>query len=106
MTTFGLPFQPEMVMYSACPYGVHFLTCFVSLVLARILQLKMINKYSITKMLEGLRKCECSYAQQYYYLFNYCDDVLLEIESKFNLDFTKRIRSLGEIKKLLSETKK
>jgi transposase len=84
----------------------HFLTCFVSLVLARILELKMDHKYSITKMLESLRRADCSYAQQNYYLFNYCDDILTDIGSKFNLDFTRRIRSLGEIKKLLSETKK
>lgn len=84
----------------------HFLTCFVSLVLARILEMKMSHKYSITKLLESLRKADCSYAQQNYYLFNYCDDILIDIGSKFNLDFTRRIRSLGEIKKLLSETKK
>ncbi|MDD4503625.1 MAG: IS1634 family transposase [Clostridiaceae bacterium] len=84
----------------------HFLTCFVSLVIARILEMKTEHKYSITKMLESLRKAECSYAQQNYYLFNYYDEILLEIGKKFNIDFTRRIRSLGEIKKILSETKK
>jgi len=84
----------------------HFLTCFVSLVIARILEMKTKHKYSITKLLESLRKAECSYAQQNYYLFNYCDEILLEIGEKFNIDFTRRIRSLGEIKKILSGTKK
>jgi IS4 transposase len=84
----------------------HFLTCFVSLVIARILEMKTKRKYSITKMLESLRKAECSYAQQNYYLFNYYDEILLEIGEKFSIDFTRRIRSLGEIKKILSETKK
>jgi len=83
----------------------HFLTCFVSLVIARILEMKTKRKYSITKMLESLRKAECSYAQQNYYLFNYYDEILLEIGEKFSIDFTRRIRSLGEIKKDLSETK-
>jgi len=84
----------------------HFLTCFVSLVIAKILEIKMKRKYSITNMLESLRKAECSYAQQNYYLFNYYDEVLLEIGEKFSINFTRRIRSLGEIKKILSETKK
>lgn len=84
----------------------HFLTCFVSLVIARILEMKMKHNYSITKMLESLRKAECSYAQQNYYLFNYYDEILLKIDEKFNIDFKKRIRSLGEIKKIISQTKK
>lgn len=84
----------------------HFLTCFVSLVIARILEMKMEHKYSITKMLESLRKAECSYAQQNYYLFNYCDEILLDIGEKFRVDFTRRIRSLGDIKKILGNTKK
>lgn len=84
----------------------HFLTCFVSLVIARILEMKMGHKYSITKMLDSLRKAKCSYAQQNYYLFNYCDEILLDIGDKFNIDFTRRIRSLGDIKKILGDTKK
>ena len=84
----------------------HFLTCFVSLVIARILELRMLHKYSITRMLESLRKAECSYAQQNYYLFNYCDEILLGIGQEFNIDFIKRIRSLGEIKKQLADIKK
>jgi transposase len=84
----------------------HFLTCFVSLVIARILEMKTNHKYSITKMLESLRKAECSYAQQNYYIFNYFDEILSEMGEKFNIDFTRRIRTLGEIKKTLSVTKK
>lgn len=84
----------------------HFLTCFISLVIARILEMKIEHKFSITRMLESLKNAECSYAQQNYYLFNYCDEILLEIGKVFNIDFTKRIRSLGEIKKVLARTKK
>lgn len=84
----------------------HFLTCFVALVMIRILEMKTDHKYSTAKLLEALGKAECIYAQQNYYLFNYCDDTLLDIGAKFNIDFTKSIRSLGEIKKVLAKTKK
>lgn len=84
----------------------HFLTCFVALVMIRILEMKTDHKYSTAKLLESLEKAECGYAQQNYYLFNYCDDILLDIGTKFNIDFTKRIRSLGDIKKVLANTKK
>lgn len=84
----------------------HFLTCFVSLVIARVLEMKLEHKYSITKLLETLKKAECSYAQQNYYLFNYYDDVLADIGNVLGIDYTKRIRTLGEIKKILASTKK
>ena len=71
----------------------HFLTCFVSLVIARILEIKLENRYSITKLLETLRKTECCYAQQNYYLFNFYDDVLdishLKNTNKYKFDEVK-----------------
>lgn len=84
----------------------HFLTCFVALVIARVLEMKMEHRYSITQMLESLKNAECTYMQKNYYLFDYYDDVLKDIGEKFEIDFSKRIRSLGEIKKILADTKK
>lgn len=84
----------------------HFLTCFVALVIARILETLMARKYSITHMLHSLGKAECSYVKQNYYLFDYCDEVLENIGNTLNIDFSKRIRSLGEIKKIFADTKK
>ena len=84
----------------------HFLTCFVSLVIARILEQKTEHRYSITQLLESLGKAECTYIQQNYYLFDYYDDILKDIGIKFKIDFSKRIRSLGEIKNIFADTKK
>ena len=84
----------------------HFLTCFVALTIARILELKMQRKYSIGTLLNALSKSCCSLVQQNYYLFDYYDDVLKDIGQTFDIDFSKRIRSLGEIKKILADTKK
>lgn len=84
----------------------HFLTCFVALVIARILEMKIEHQYGITQMLESLKKSECTYMQMNYYLFDYYDDVLKVIGNKFGIDFSKRIRSLGEIKKIFADTKK
>lgn len=84
----------------------HFLMCFVALVIARILEMKTEHKYSITKMLESLSKAECTHIQQNYYLFDYYDEILETIGNKLELDFSKQILSLGEIKKILGNTKK
>lgn len=84
----------------------HFLTCFVALTIARILENKLERKYSIGTILKSLSKAECSLVQQNYYLFDYYDEVLKDIGSIIDIDFGKRIRTLGEIKKILAKTKK
>ena len=58
----------------------HFLTCFVALTIARILENKLERKYSIGTILESLSKAKCSLIQQNYYLFDYYDEVLKDIE--------------------------
>lgn len=83
----------------------HFLTCFVALVIARILELRTKRRYSIGTLMESLRKAECSLLKQNYYLFDYCDKTLEDIGTEFGIDFSKRIRSLSEIKKILADTK-
>ena len=80
----------------------HFLTCFVSLVIARVLELRLGRKYSIGQLMESLEKSQCTLLQQNHYLFDYYDKTLEDIGVEFDLDFSKRIRSLGEIKKKFS----
>ena len=41
-----------------------------------------------------------------YYLFDYYDEVLKDIGKVTDIDFGKRIRTLGEIKKVLAKTQK
>ena len=84
----------------------HFLACFVSLTIARILENKLNQKYSVGTLLNSLSKAECSLLQQNYYLFDYYDEVLKDIGLIMDIDFGKRIRTLGEIKKILAKTKK
>lgn len=84
----------------------HFLTCFVALVIARILETRMNHRHSITQMLESLKKSECTHLKTNNYLFDYYDDVLKDIGHEFDIDFSARVRTIGEIKKILAGTKK
>lgn len=58
------------------------------------------------KLLESLGKAECSHIDQNYYLFDYYDDVLKDIGDRFEIDFSRKTLSLGEIKKILGTVKK
>lgn len=44
--------------------------------------------------------------QQNYYVFDYYDEVLKDIGNVTNIDFSKRIRTLGEIKQVIADSKK
>jgi len=83
----------------------HFLTCFIALILARILEHLTKGKYSITKMIESLSRCTCTNVDQNYYLFDYYDEVLADIGQATDIDFSTKIRTLQQIKKNISETK-
>lgn len=84
----------------------HFLTCYLALVLCRVLQHKLEKKYSVEKIIESLANCNCSHIENNYYLFNFYDDVLKDIGNVINIDFSKKYMRLQDIKKYLSETKK
>lgn len=84
----------------------HFLTCFVALTISRILEMKLEHKYSTGKIIDSLSKAECSLLQQNYYVFDYYDEVLKDIGNVTNIDFSKRIRTLGEIKQVIADSKK
>ena len=63
--------------------------------IARILENKL---ETVSGPFWPLSKAECSLIQQNYYLFDYYDEVLKDIGKNMDIDFGKRIRTLGEIK--------
>lgn len=84
----------------------HFLTCFVALTIARILEWKTGRQYSLEKMLESLAKSNCVHVKENLYLFSYHDKVLECIGEKTGIEFNRKMLALGEIKKILGKTKK
>lgn len=84
----------------------HFLTCYIALVLSRILQYRLNNKYSISNILQTLSKCCCSHINENLFLFDCFDDVLEDLEIALSIDFSKKFMRLAEIKKNISNTKK
>lgn len=84
----------------------HFLTCYLALVLCRVLQHKLDKKYSVEKILDSLKKCICFNINENIYQFTYYNSILKDIGNILNIDFSLRNRSLQDIKKFLSNSKK
>jgi transposase len=83
----------------------HFLTCFVALVIIRLLQKKLGGRYSSEKILSGLSKTCCTNTDANRYVANYNDEAVIEIGKLFGIDFRKKNRTLAEIKNIIAKTK-
>lgn len=79
----------------------HFLICFVSLLILRILEYQLHKQYPVTQIRDSLLRYGCSYLDQNYYVFDYRDEILQRMESLLDMDLSHKIMSISEIKKLL-----
>ena len=84
----------------------HFLICFIALVIVRLLQKRLKNQFSVSNIIESLNKVSCSYLGENLYLFDYADKVTEAVSAEFGIDFSLKVRRLGDIRKILAETKK
>mgnify|MGYP002508455838 FL=1 len=79
----------------------HFTTCFTSLVLIRLLQTKLENKYPVGKIIESLKKYCCVPLDTNNYKFTYFDDILNSCEKAFDIELSNRYRTRQQIQRLL-----
>jgi transposase len=84
----------------------HLLTCFIALVIIRILQRKTGHIYSAEKIVDVLNSISCMHEQDNIYLFGCRHDESDAIGKAIGVDFTKKRRRLCEIKKILGNVKK
>lgn len=84
----------------------HFLTCFVSLVIARLLQRRLEWKYSVSAIADSLSKTSCTRLEENWYVFDYIDDVTTSVKDNLDINLTKKYLRLGDIKNILAASKK
>ncbi len=84
----------------------HFLTCFVSLVIIRLLETNLESKWSTESILKSIKAANGSLITGNLYNFNYVDEILLEIQKKFEITLDRQFLTIGEIKKIIAKTKK
>ena len=80
----------------------HFLTCFISLVIIRLLEYKTNRKYSTRKMIDSLKKFNSTNIEHDIYLQNFSNDVIKDFEEIFDVNLSRKYLTLSEIKKILN----
>lgn len=86
--------------------NAHFLTCFIALAIIRIIQKKTNRKYSTAAIIDCLKRISCSLEEENIYLFDYRSEISDAIGEALGIDFMYKRLRLGEIKKILGNTKK
>jgi hypothetical protein len=84
----------------------HFLICFISLVIARLLSKLLGGKFSVGRIAESLGKSSGSFMGQNWYLFDHADEVTQAVLDGMGIDLGKKFMSLMEIRQLIGDTKK
>ena len=79
-----------------------FLTCYVSLVITRLLENKLGNKYSINKIIDAIKNYNSIPIEHDLCLQNYTDELIEEFQKIFNIDFSRKYLTVSEIKKNFS----
>lgn len=81
----------------------HFLTCFVALLITRILELKLEKKYSPERIINSLKNYTSSNIEHDVYLQSFCDDIIVDCGKIFNINLNRKYLYLSEIKKILKK---
>ena len=84
----------------------HFLTCFISLVIVRLLEKKLDNKYSFNKIIDAIRRYNSSKIEYDYYLNTFRNDVIIDFEKAFDIDLSQKYITLSNIKKIINNSNK
>jgi transposase len=84
----------------------HFLICFISLAIVRLIQKRTSHKHSPEKLIEAMNSISCSHEGGNLFLFDYRSDVADDLGKAFGLDFSMRRLTRAEIKKNIGDVKK
>ena len=79
----------------------HFATCFLALVLIRLLEVKLGNQFPTGQMLDSLKKYNCTHLSENRWQFTYYDEMMDECGKAFDISLNNKYRTQQEIQRLL-----
>ena len=80
----------------------HFLTCFISLVILRLIEYKTNRKYSTSSIIKSLKDYTSNNLEHDIYLQNFTNEIIKDLSKIYNIDLSRKYLTLSEIKKILN----
>lgn len=84
----------------------HFLTCFIALLIVRILEHEVEHEFSSEKIINSLRKANVAELNSTTFKTLYYDEVLKALREKMGIDFGRNIYTRSAIRSMLAKTKR
>ena len=80
----------------------HFLTCFIALVILRLIEYKTKRKFSTSSIINSLKNYNSNNLEHDIYFQNFTNDVIKDLSDIYNVDLSRKYLTLSEIKKILN----
>ena len=80
----------------------HFLTCFISLVILRLIEYKTNRKYSTSSIINSLKNYTSNNLEHDIYLQNFTNDIIKDLSNIYNINLSRKYLTLSEIKKIIN----
>lgn len=77
----------------------HFLTCFISLVILRLIEYKTNKRYSTNKIITSLKNYTSNNLEHDIYFQNFTNDIIKDLSNIYDIDLSRKYLTLSEIKK-------
>lgn len=84
----------------------HFLTCFIALLVLRLLCKRLDGKYAPEQVIKSLRNYQVCWIKDNVYKATYYDQILKDLGEDLNLRLDRRFLKAGDIRQLIADTKK
>lgn len=80
----------------------HFLTCFISLVLLRLIEVKTKRKYSTSSIINSLKNYTSNNLEHDIYLQNFTNEIIKDLSNIYDINLSRKYLTLSEIKNILN----
>lgn len=80
----------------------HFLSCFISLVMLRLIEAKTNRQYSTKSIIDSLKNYNSNNLEHDIYLQNFTNEIIKDLSNIYNIDLSRKYLTLSEIKKMLN----
>ena len=84
----------------------HFLTCFIALLILRLLGKRLKEKHAPEQIIKSLKKYQACHVTDNVYRVAYYDTIIKEIGEALNLSLDRRFLTVGDLRQLVADSKK
>jgi len=86
--------------------SAHFLTCFIALLILRLLSKRLGEKHAPEQIIESLKRYQACYIKDNVYRVSYYDPIIQDAGTALNLTLNRRFLTVGGIRQLVADSKK